>query len=111
MQCRLSVYLILCSIIQKASNALEVLKEVLDAVDSQHPEVCCWSTIVNFKLYLKKSQVTWYLSFYRFLFFIFIHVCKPFMGLRAPKERRKEMVFFFFSLKYNDSSLVKIFQQ
>lgn len=30
---------VLCSIIQKASNALEVLKEVLDAVDSQHPEV------------------------------------------------------------------------
>jgi hypothetical protein len=27
------------SIIQKASNALEVLKEVLDAVDTQHPEV------------------------------------------------------------------------
>lgn len=31
--------LISCSIIQKASNALDVLKEVLDAVDSQHPEV------------------------------------------------------------------------
>lgn len=29
----------LCSIIQKAGNALEVLKEVLDAVDSQNPEV------------------------------------------------------------------------
>lgn len=28
------------SIIQKANNALEVLKEVLDAVDSQNPEVC-----------------------------------------------------------------------
>lgn len=28
------------SIIQKASNALEVLKEVLDAVDSHSPEVC-----------------------------------------------------------------------
>ena len=27
------------SIIQKASNALEVLTEVLDAVDTQHPEV------------------------------------------------------------------------
>ncbi|KAF4349090.1 hypothetical protein G4B88_029059 [Cannabis sativa] len=38
MQCRLSVLAFLCSIIQKASNALEVLKEVLDAVDSQHPE-------------------------------------------------------------------------
>lgn len=30
---------IVCSIIQKASNALEVLREVLDAVDSQNPEV------------------------------------------------------------------------
>lgn len=29
----------LCSIIQKASNALEVLKEVLDAVDAQYPQV------------------------------------------------------------------------
>ncbi|KAK4356208.1 hypothetical protein RND71_025179 [Anisodus tanguticus] len=29
---------ILCSILQKASTALEVLREVLDAVDSQHPE-------------------------------------------------------------------------
>lgn len=28
-----------CSIIQKASNALEVLKEVLDAIDAQHPQV------------------------------------------------------------------------
>lgn len=27
------------SIIQKATNALEVLKDVLDAVDTQHPEV------------------------------------------------------------------------
>lgn len=29
-----------CSILQKASTAMEVLKEVLDAVDSQNPEVC-----------------------------------------------------------------------
>ncbi|PHT31923.1 hypothetical protein CQW23_28260 [Capsicum baccatum] len=28
----------LCSILQKAATALEVLREVLDAVDSQHPE-------------------------------------------------------------------------
>ena len=31
--------IVFCSIIQKASNALEVLKEVLDAVDAQHPQV------------------------------------------------------------------------
>lgn len=30
---------ILCSIVQKAHNALEVLKDVLDAVDARHPEV------------------------------------------------------------------------
>ena len=28
------------SIIQKAGAALEVLRDVLDAVDTQHPEVC-----------------------------------------------------------------------
>lgn len=28
------------SIIQKASNALDVLREVLDAVNPQHPDVC-----------------------------------------------------------------------
>lgn len=32
-------YLFVYSILQKASTALEVLKEVLDAVDSQNPEV------------------------------------------------------------------------
>jgi len=30
---------VFCSIIQKASNALEVLKEVLDAISAQHPQV------------------------------------------------------------------------
>jgi len=30
---------VFCSIIQKASNALEVLKEVLDAINTQHPQV------------------------------------------------------------------------
>jgi hypothetical protein len=35
------------SIIQKASNALEVLKEVLDAVDSQNPEVLFSPAILN----------------------------------------------------------------
>lgn len=34
-----SFAIVFCSIIQKASNALEVLKEVLDAVDAQHPQV------------------------------------------------------------------------
>lgn len=33
------LYLFAYSILQKASTALEVLKEVLDAVDSQNPEV------------------------------------------------------------------------
>lgn len=33
------IILYLCSIMQKASNALEVLREVLDAVDGQRPEV------------------------------------------------------------------------
>lgn len=33
------IILYLFSIIQKASNALEVLREVLDAVDGQRPEV------------------------------------------------------------------------
>ena len=28
------------SIIQKAAAALDVLREVLDAVDTKHPEVC-----------------------------------------------------------------------
>lgn len=32
-------FLFAYSILQKASTALEVLKEVLDAVDSQNPEV------------------------------------------------------------------------
>ena len=39
-----------CSIIQKASNALEVLKEVLDAVQSQHSEVSCWCISLILKL-------------------------------------------------------------
>jgi SpoU rRNA methylase family enzyme len=30
---------VFCSIIQKAGNALEVLNEVLDAVDAQNPQV------------------------------------------------------------------------
>ena len=34
------IHRISCSIIEKASNALEVLKEVIDAVDARHPEVC-----------------------------------------------------------------------
>lgn len=44
-----------CSIIQKAGNVLEVLKEVLDAVDSQHPEVYFWSIILDYKFCLAKS--------------------------------------------------------
>jgi len=35
----LYIAIVFCSIIQKAGNALEVLKEVLDAVDAQHPQV------------------------------------------------------------------------
>jgi len=31
--------IVFSSIIQKASNVLEVLKEVLDAVDAKHPQV------------------------------------------------------------------------
>ena len=34
-----SLFFFYDSIIQKANNALEVLKEVLDAVDAQNPEV------------------------------------------------------------------------
>lgn len=37
----LSLLLHTISIIQKAGSALEVLREVLDAVDLQHPEVHC----------------------------------------------------------------------
>uniref|UniRef100_A0A2N9I9D3 VHS domain-containing protein n=1 Tax=Fagus sylvatica TaxID=28930 RepID=A0A2N9I9D3_FAGSY len=38
------------SIIQKASNALEVLKEVLDAVDLQHPEESYGHTPIYLKI-------------------------------------------------------------
>ena len=38
------------SIIQKASNALEVLTEVLDAVDTQHPEVWWWTMVLFLNL-------------------------------------------------------------
>jgi hypothetical protein len=35
----LYIAIVFCSIIQKAGNALEVLNEVLDAVDAQNPQV------------------------------------------------------------------------
>jgi len=38
--------IVFCSIIQKASNVLEVLKEVLDAVDGKHPQVSQESVII-----------------------------------------------------------------
>lgn len=38
--------IVFCRIIQKASNVLEVLKEVLDAVDAKHPQVSQESVIM-----------------------------------------------------------------
>ena len=40
-----------CSILQKAGAALEVLKEVLDAVDSQNPEVYNITEFLQYSLY------------------------------------------------------------
>lgn len=36
---------------------MEVLKEVLDAVDSQHPEVYFWSIFQNYKFCLAKIEI------------------------------------------------------
>jgi hypothetical protein len=43
--------IVFCSIIQKASNVLEILKEVLDAVDAKNPQVSQGSVIMKLEFH------------------------------------------------------------
>lgn len=49
---------VLCSIMQKATNALELLKEVLDAIEGKNSEVCfyCYLVILNSRFLLLISS-------------------------------------------------------
>lgn len=54
--------IVLCSIIQKASNALEVLKEVLDAIDAKHPQVSQGSVIMKLEFHIPRIWFAFYLD-------------------------------------------------
>lgn len=87
-----------CSIIQWASNALEVLKDVLDAVDAQHPQVSQGSVILTTETRILNSKniTLLYLDPY------WIYLCiDMFLDASPVKVIRLLLVTNFFNKKIN----------
>lgn len=103
------IILYLFSIIQKASNALEVLREVLDAVDGQRPEVWWWFVWISEKIKMLHCicdcpTIQKPFHFHIFLFlFIFLLMVILHSGLDFRSFMR--FVSFFLELTLTNRSL------